>query len=99
MALLRSSTHSIDIFLTATHTHTHNNNSILSGDHYWYNITEDIDCDDIFPIFALYQDGTMVAFGWSFSKSYSNSDRWEHPVRPLFGVSCVIIITCTERLI
>jgi len=64
------------------------------GYHYWYDLSEGMDCKDVFPIFALYQDDTMVAFGWSFNELYSNSDRWEHPVRPLFSYFMQTVPTC-----
>ncbi|CAG5119969.1 unnamed protein product, partial [Candidula unifasciata] len=46
--------------------------------HWWYNLREDMDCGDIFPVFLLYNEGELTGFGWAIT-TYINSDRYEHP--------------------
>ena len=57
------------------------------GLHYWYNLTEDINCDDIFPVYTIYLDGTLVAIGWAFNEQQTSSGRWEDSERAVIGVS------------
>lgn len=64
-----------------------NNIHTTAGKHYWYNISEDLPCTDTFPVFLLYNGGKVNGFGWAFNPNYSNSYRWEHPTRTVFGVS------------
>lgn len=48
------------------------------GEHYWYNVKTDMSCDDFFPVFLLYNQGKLNAFGWAIGASMT-SERMEHP--------------------
>ncbi|XP_033742573.1 uncharacterized protein LOC117329006 isoform X2 [Pecten maximus] len=48
------------------------------GMHYWYDVKADMNCDDFFPVFLLYNQGKLNAFGWAIDTSMS-SERMEHP--------------------
>lgn len=50
----------------------------LMGLHYWYNISEDMSCDNFQPVFLLYTDGKLDAFGWAMGIGLT-SPRYEHP--------------------
>ena len=60
---------------------------IFVGHHYWYNLTSDTSCDDIWPMFLLYNKGELNAFGWAFQELY-DSPRYEHPTSKILRVSC-----------
>ncbi|XP_063435183.1 uncharacterized protein LOC134716239 isoform X2 [Mytilus trossulus] len=57
------------------------------GLHYWYNIRKDMSCDEFYPMFLLYNDGKLNAFGWAFNGDF-NSSRLEHP--PIAALSAFI---------
>ncbi|KAK3750449.1 hypothetical protein QZH41_008468 [Actinostola sp. cb2023] len=59
---------------------TYNNDgwNFCVGQHYWYKISRDMDCDDFFPVFLLYNRGRLNGFGWN-TIGYINSTRCEHP--------------------
>jgi hypothetical protein len=48
------------------------------GNHYWYNISSTMDCDYFYPVFLMYNSGTLNAFGPDIG-AMVNSPRWEHP--------------------
>jgi len=48
------------------------------GTHYWYDISSDIDCDDFFPAFLLYNNGKLTGWGWAIDVHITSS-RVEHP--------------------
>ncbi|XP_076460442.1 uncharacterized protein LOC143293456 [Babylonia areolata] len=56
----------------------------VMGKHYWYNITEDMSCDDFQPVFLLYNRGKLNAFGWALG-IHQASQRFEHPTQDKFG--------------
>ena len=43
-------------------------NGVL-GQHYWYNVKSDMNCDDFFPYFLLYNDGKLSGFGFAITDS------------------------------
>ncbi|XP_060065158.1 uncharacterized protein LOC132545493 [Ylistrum balloti] len=51
---------------------------VSMGEHYWYNVTSDMNCDDFFPVFLLYNKGRLNAFGWALGTPMT-SNRTEHP--------------------
>ncbi|XP_060066722.1 uncharacterized protein LOC132547007 [Ylistrum balloti] len=51
---------------------------VTMGVHYWYNVRADMSCDDFFPVFLLYNNGKLNAFGWAMGTAMS-SPRMEHP--------------------
>ncbi|KAL9955112.1 hypothetical protein ACROYT_G036396 [Oculina patagonica] len=48
------------------------------GRHYWYNISPDMNCDDYFPMFLLYNKDRLNGFGW-VAQGNAGSKRYEHP--------------------
>ncbi|XP_019646226.1 PREDICTED: uncharacterized protein LOC109486777 [Branchiostoma belcheri] len=48
------------------------------GQHYWYNTAADMNCDDFFPVFLLYNSGRLNGFGWNINANL-NSPRYESP--------------------
>ena len=42
-------------------------------------------CDNFFPVFLLYNDGVLNAFGWAFGMNIQ-ADRFEHPPQATFSV-------------
>ncbi|XP_012934569.1 uncharacterized protein LOC101848024 [Aplysia californica] len=53
------------------------------GKHYWYDLSEDMNCDDYFPVFLLYNNGELTAFGWALLTDLS-SQRYEHPGQDVY---------------
>ncbi|XP_055997302.1 uncharacterized protein LOC130047090 [Ostrea edulis] len=54
------------------------------GVHYWYDISLDMSCDRLYPVFLLYNGGVLNAFGWAFKAELSSS-RYEHPSQATFS--------------
>jgi len=55
------------------------------GQHYWYGIKTDMDCNDFFPIFLLYNQGILNGFGFATGSDITSSNV-EHPTKPLLGL-------------
>ena len=51
---------------------------LATGQHYWYNISRDMDCENFFPVFLLYNGGRLNGFGWN-TQGDLKSSRYEHP--------------------
>jgi len=51
----------------------------MMGQHYWYNVTKDMNCDDMVPYCLLYNNGVLNAFCFSISYDVKGSQRYEHP--------------------
>jgi len=50
------------------------------GDHWWYNISANMDCDYFFPVFLIYNGGKLNVFGPNIGVGPAQtSSRWEHP--------------------
>lgn len=49
------------------------------GQHYWYNVRKDMDCNDFAPFFLLYNGGKLNGFGFAGFGNLQNTDRVEHP--------------------
>ncbi len=62
------------------------------GMHYWYDNRVDQECDQIFPVFLLYNRNELTGFGWGLAGKYEFSSRTE-PV-PYNAVSVSIIYIC-----
>jgi len=58
--------------------------SICLGVHYWYDNRLDLNCDEIFPAFLLYNKGKLTGFGWTLIGKFEYSKRTEFP--PLTAV-------------
>jgi len=55
------------------------------GQHYWYDISQDLSCDDLFPAFLLYNTKGQL-FGWGFvSDANVPGKRVEHPPSWILG--------------
>lgn len=54
------------------------------GNHYWYNISTNMDCADFYPVFLMYNGKRLNGFGWN---TYGNlkSSRYEHPTPKVLG--------------
>ena len=57
------------------------------GQHYWYNISKEMSCNDSFPMFLLYKRGTLTGFGWAMIADLTTTERVEHPKPNQFKVS------------
>ncbi|KAL5022525.1 hypothetical protein ScPMuIL_001680 [Solemya velum] len=62
---------------------------ITMGVHYWYDLTLDMSCDRMFPVFLMYNEGTLTGFGWAFQTGL-NSTRYEHPTSSVLGTIVVV---------
>jgi charged multivesicular body protein 7 len=50
----------------------------LMGQHYWYNVSSDMSCDNFVPYCLLYNKGVLNAFCFAINDDLS-SKRYEHP--------------------
>jgi len=48
------------------------------GNHYWYNVTRDMDCKQFYPNCLMYNGGKLTAFCFAVN-TYLTSKRYEHP--------------------
>jgi len=55
------------------------------GQHYWYDIKTDMDCNDFFPIFLMYNEGILNGFGFATGSDVQSSNV-EHPPKALLGL-------------
>ena len=56
------------------------------GQHYWYDISNDMDCEDFFPFFLLYNSDVLNGFGFATAANL-DSKRIEHPPKDKLWVS------------
>ncbi|GFR79248.1 hypothetical protein ElyMa_005868900 [Elysia marginata] len=70
---------------------------ITMGEHYWYNIKPDMDCDTFFPVFLLYNGGKLNAFGWAFLADLE-SPNYEHPSISVLGAFIQQVPTCISKI-
>ncbi|XP_078695110.1 uncharacterized protein LOC144924043 [Branchiostoma floridae x Branchiostoma belcheri] len=49
-----------------------------TGQHYWYKFRPDMNCDDFYPVFLMYNDGKLNGFGWNIN-TVLDSPRYESP--------------------
>jgi len=50
----------------------------MMGNHYWFNVTKDMNCDNYIPNCIMYNKGRLTAFCFSINAVLS-SPRYEHP--------------------
>lgn len=55
------------------------------GRHYWYDISADMNCDDFYPMFLLYNSDRLTGFGW-VAQGNAASSRYEHPPPKKLGL-------------
>jgi len=48
------------------------------GQHYWYNVTKDMSCDDVVPNCILYNNGKLTAFCFA-TNGFFASPRYDYP--------------------
>jgi len=48
------------------------------GNHYWYNVSREMDCKQFFPNCLMYNKGKLTAFCFAVN-AYLTSNRYEHP--------------------
>ena len=58
----------------------------ISGTFYWYEISRDMDCESVFPVYVLYSKGKLSSFGLTL-KGHVNSQIFDHPNPSLAFVS------------
>lgn len=56
----------------------------LMGQHYWYNVTKDMQCKDFVPYCLLYNKGVLNAFCFAVNTDLP-SKRYEHPTPKVAG--------------
>ncbi|XP_057317600.1 uncharacterized protein LOC130662709 [Hydractinia symbiolongicarpus] len=54
------------------------------GQHYWYDISRDMDCNNFFPFFLLYNKHVLNGFGFATGSNVV-SNRVEHPPKSKLG--------------
>jgi len=59
------------------------------GQHYWYNVTADMPCNEFLPYCLLYNAGHLNAFCFQISYEVTPSQRYEHPTRLQAGSCCL----------
>ncbi|XP_052770808.1 uncharacterized protein LOC128210500 [Mya arenaria] len=61
------------------------------GTHFLYRMSVDMDCDDFFPMFLLYNGGVLDGFGWGYGINLQTSSRFEHPTPFVFPVMLLLV--------
>ncbi|CAF3808066.1 unnamed protein product [Rotaria sp. Silwood1] len=67
------------------------------GVHYWYDNRLDNKCDEIFPVFLLYNKGKLTGFGWGLAGKYDYSKRTESVPYGAVSKFMRIVPTCLEK--
>uniref|UniRef100_T1J4X8 Uncharacterized protein n=1 Tax=Strigamia maritima TaxID=126957 RepID=T1J4X8_STRMM len=49
------------------------------GVHYWYNISKDMNCDNLLPLFLVFNHGKLTGFGWAIQDKIPNNVHFEYP--------------------
>ncbi|GFN89438.1 hypothetical protein PoB_001594400, partial [Plakobranchus ocellatus] len=65
------------------------------GHHYWYNTTADMDCDELLPVFLLYNGGRLNGFGF-VSLADMESKYYEHPEYGIFKIFMKEVPKCLQ---
>lgn len=68
----------------------------IMGVHFYYSITKEIPCDDIFPAVLLYNKGQLTAFAWMFIATFP-SKRYEVSQRRVFPFFINPVPRCLEE--
>jgi len=61
---------------------------VSMGQHYWYDLSDDMSCDRFFPVFLLYNGGELNGFGWALGADLT-SKHYEHPPASLYSLFMV----------
>ncbi|CAF4459412.1 unnamed protein product [Rotaria sp. Silwood2] len=67
------------------------------GVHYWYDNRLDKECDEIFPIFLMYNKGKLAGFGWVLAGKYEYTKRTEPVPYGAVAKFMRIVPTCLEK--
>ncbi|ESO95124.1 hypothetical protein LOTGIDRAFT_232212 [Lottia gigantea] len=67
------------------------------GLHYWYDLSEDLSCQSMFPVFLLYNGGDLNGFGWAMTTDL-DSKRYEHPTPDKFSAFMTEVPTCLNTI-
>lgn len=62
---------------------------LISGNHYWYNVTKDMPCDHYVPNCLMYNKGVLTAFCFAINAPLK-SPRYEHPTTDILAVRTVL---------
>jgi len=68
-----------------TTTWTKGNCFYTMGQHYWYELRDDMSLDEFYPAFLLYNGGELNGFGWAMNVNM-DSPRLEHPTPSVFDM-------------
>ncbi|KAK8776217.1 hypothetical protein V5799_030438 [Amblyomma americanum] len=55
------------------------------GRHYFWNITEDMSCEHLFPVYVTFFRGEIVSFGFLHSLAPPSSGRFERVIKENIG--------------
>ncbi|KAL3864991.1 hypothetical protein ACJMK2_006630 [Sinanodonta woodiana] len=64
------------------------------GVHYWYNLRVNMPCAEFFPVFLLYNQGELNAFGWALQSNIAGTQRLEHPPQSSYAKFMETVPTC-----
>jgi len=68
---------------------------ISMGQHYWYNLSPSLPCEQFFPLFLIYNRGVLTTYGADTgmgNAQHQTSSRWEHP-----GGSVIKLFMSTDQ--
>lgn len=57
---------------------------VFMGQHYWYNMRKDMNCDEFMPYFLLYNSGKLDGFGFATAANFQG-EYYEHPTVSVAG--------------
>ncbi|KAK3771299.1 hypothetical protein RRG08_024376 [Elysia crispata] len=66
------------------------------GKHYWFNLSDGMSCDTMFPVFFLYNGGELNAFGWAMVVNLPSS-HLEHPAPSTYGLFMKEVPSCLQN--
>lgn len=67
------------------------------GRHYWYNISEDMNCNDFFPFFLMYNRNKLTGFGFAIVGNFQFTNRYEHPPKNSFKMFLTPVPECLNE--
>ncbi|KAK3609730.1 hypothetical protein CHS0354_011422 [Potamilus streckersoni] len=67
------------------------------GVHYWNNLHVDMPCNELFPVFLLYNKGNLNAFGWALQTNVPGTQRLEHPPPSSYSLFMKTVPSCLYR--
>ncbi|XP_077538751.1 uncharacterized protein LOC144151535 [Haemaphysalis longicornis] len=67
------------------------------GRHYFWNITEDMPCEQLFPVYVTFYRGEIVSFGFLHSLAPPSSGRFERVIKENIGTYLLRPPKCLEK--